>query len=127
MEKLVLIAAGSAIGGVCRYALAGSVQRFTNSAFPLGTLAVNLLGCFLIGFLATLFTGPYLLREEYRIAVLVGLLGGFTTFSSFGWETFALMSDRQFGVAFVNALLHNGLGLIVVWLGVRLAKAWHGV
>jgi CrcB protein len=62
------------------------------SNFPFGTLSVNLLGCLAIGFLAAIFVGPVPLREEYRLGLVVGLLGGFTTFSAFGFETFLLLS-----------------------------------
>lgn len=86
MTRLALIFLGSGVGSVLRYLLAGSVHRYAKGSFPLGTLAVNLLGCALIGLLAGLFTGPWLIREDYRIAILVGALGGFTTFSIFAFE-----------------------------------------
>jgi CrcB protein len=127
MTKWLLIAAGGAFGSVARYALQGWVQRAVNSGFPLGTLVVNLIGCALIGFLTATFTGPKLIREEYRIGIIVGLLGGFTTFSAFGWETFSLTNDRQFAFAALNVALSCGFGLLAVWAGYRAAEFLYGV
>ncbi len=122
MWKLVLIAAGGGIGSVLRYLVAGGVQSLANRPFPFGTLAVNVIGCFAIGLLA-----PTLIRSEYRAFLLIGMLGGFTTFSTFGWETFSLGNDRQFLGAAANVVTSTGLGLIAVWFGYRLSEAWHGV
>lgn len=127
MTKWVLIAAGGAFGSLLRYAIQGWVQRAANGTFPLGTLAVNVTGCLLLGFLAALFTGPLLLREDYRIGLTVGILGGFTTFSTFGLESFTLINAGQFGLAFLNIILSCGLGLLAVWLGYRAAEHWFGV
>ena len=127
MAKLLLIAAGGGAGALLRYLVAGWGQKLTPGVFPLGTLLVNLTGCLAIGFLATVFTGPLLVREEYRVAILVGLLGGFTTFSTFGYETLSLVEDREWGPAALNVLLSNGLGLLAVLVGARLAARWPGV
>ena len=72
------------MGAVLRYALSSGAQRLTDTTFPLGTLAVNVIGCLGIGLFGTIFTGSMLAREEVRLAVVVGFLGGFTTFSAFG-------------------------------------------
>jgi fluoride exporter len=127
MTKWLLIAAGGAFGSVMRYALQGWVQRAVNGSFPIGTLVVNMIGCLVIGFLTALFTGPVLIREEYRIGLTVGILGGFTTFSTFGLESFALMNAGQFGFAALNITLSCGLGLFAVWAGFRVAEYWYGV
>ena len=127
MVKLVLIFVGGGFGSLCRYGLAGWGQRLVNGSFPLGTLIVNVLGCFVIGFLNYLFTGPWPIRAEYRIGLLVGVLGGFTTFSSFGWETFSLANEGQGLRAMMNMLLSITLGFMAVWLGYRLAERWYGV
>ena len=92
-----------------------------DGVFPLGTLLVNVAGCLTIGYVGTLLAGPLLVREEYRIAALVGFLGGFTTFSTFGWETLALLDDGEWGAAAINVLASNVLGLVAVWFGHRLA------
>lgn len=127
MTKYVLIAAGGAFGSVLRYALQGWVQRLVNGGFPLGTLAVNVLGCLVLGFLAAAFTGPVLIREEYRVGLTIGVLGGFTTFSTFGLETFNLTNDGQFRLALANVLLSVGLGFAAVWAGFRFSEWWFGV
>jgi CrcB protein len=127
MMKWVLIAVGGAFGSVLRYAIQGWVQRLTNGNFPIGTLAVNVSGCMVIGFLAAALTGPVLVREEYRIGLTVGVLGGFTTFSAFGLETFNLANDGQFRLALANVVLSCGLGFLSVWGGYRLAERWFGV
>jgi fluoride exporter len=126
MTKWLLIAGGGALGSVFRYALHTSVQRAWGGSFPLGTLTVNLIGCLLIGVLAALFAGPIQLREEYGIGLGVGLLGGFTTFSTFGLESFLLMNAGQFALAILNILLSCGIGLLAVWLGFRLGGIWFG-
>ena len=89
--KWLLIACGGGAGAVLRNAMASWGQRLVTGVFPLGTLMVNTVGCLAIGFLASLFAGPLLICEEYRLAILVGFLGGFTTFSSYSYETFALL------------------------------------
>jgi len=127
MLKMVMIVGCGGAGSALRYALAGWGQRFGNGTFPLGTLLVNVLGCLLIGLLAAAFNGPFLIREEYRVAILVGLLGGFTTFSAFAWETLTLATDGQWARAAANILLSNGLGLLAAWLGYRVALKAFGV
>jgi len=124
MWKLLAIAGGGGAGAVCRYLLATGAQKLTGTDFPLGTLMVNVIGCFFLGLLGYLLTGPLVVREEYRLALLVGFLGGFTTFSTFGFDTFSLLNDGQRGLAFANIFLSNGLGLLAVWLGYRLGEAW---
>ncbi|HMO86405.1 MAG TPA: CrcB family protein, partial [Lacipirellulaceae bacterium] len=94
---------------------------------PAGTLVVNILGCAAVGFLAAALTGPILIREEYRIGLLVGVLGGFTTFSTFGLETFNLASAGQMRLAALNIALSCALGLVAVGLGYRLAEKWLGI
>ena len=118
MTNLLLVGLGGFIGSILRYLLSGYVQGSSRSVdFPFGTLAVNLIGCFVIGFLAQLAEGRGLFTSQARTFIFVGILGGFTTFSSFGNETINLARDSQF----VNALANIGanviLGLLAVWLG----------
>lgn len=127
LTKIVYIAAGGALGSILRYVISGWVQSAAGSSFPAGTLLVNATGCLAIGFLATVFTGPILIREEYRVAILIGVLGGFTTFSTYGRETLALAADRQYAFAGLNILLSNTLGLTGVWLGTRIAERLYGL
>lgn len=126
MLKILLIFLGSGLGGVMRYGLTGWVHARTTELFPTGTLVVNLSGCLAIGFLGAVFAGPVLIREEYRVALLVGLLGGFTTFATFGRETFSLASDRELLFAVVNIVLSVVLGVGAVWLGTRVAEYIYG-
>ena len=126
MSKLLFIAGGGALGSVLRYLVQGWVQTLSGGMFPLGTFVVNIFGCLVIGFLNKAFTETLLIRPEYRLALTVGVLGGFTTFSAFGWETFSLANEGQALRASVNALLSVGTGLAAVWLGYRLAEHWLG-
>ena len=125
--KIVLIAVGSAFGGVGRYAIASFVQPTAGGSFPVGTLTVNVLGCFVIGLCAAAFSGPFMIRDEYKAALMIGVLGAFTTFSTFGLETLMLAGANQLGLAVVNILLSNLLGLTGVWVGYRLVQHLYGV
>lgn len=124
--RLALIFVASGGGGVVRYLLSGWSQKLANGSFPIGTLVVNVLGCLVIGFLTAAFSSRWLMREEYRVALVIGVIGGFTTFSAFGLETFAFLNDGQYARASVNIGLSVGLGLIAVWAGYRLAQHWLG-
>lgn len=110
------------LGAVLRFGLAGLVQARAGDAFPWGTWAVNVLGCFGIGLLATAFEERSVLSAELRLALLVGLLGGFTTFSTFGLETWRLLEDAEWGRAAANVLGSVVTGLLAVVMGVRLAR-----
>jgi len=127
MQKLLLIFIGSGVGGLLRYAFSGWVQKAGNGSFPLGTLCVNVSGCLLVGFFAAALSGRLLWREEYRVALMVGLLGGYTTFSTLGLESFALFNDGQGMRGLVNLAASVVLGLVAVWAGYRLAENWLGV
>ncbi len=123
MTKFILVALGGGLGALCRFAVA-SVSARPQGELPIATIAVNVVGCLLIGFLGTLFTTPPLVRDELRFFVLVGLLGGFTTFSTYGYETFSLLEAQRFATAAANVVASNVLGLLAVWWGFRLAQAW---
>jgi CrcB protein len=88
---------------------------------------VNISGCFAIGFLSAAFASRWLVREEFRIALIIGVIGGFTTFSAFGMETFAMLNDGQRLRAGGNVVLSVVLGLMAVWMGYRIAERWLGV
>lgn len=127
MLKWLLIAVGGAFGSVLRYALQGWVQNSAGTMFPWGTLAINLTACVAIGILSGIFAGSFLIREEYRIGLTVGVLGGYSTFSTFGLETFNLAKDKEFALAALNLLLSCGLGVLAVWAGYRFAERFYGV
>ncbi len=113
-----LVGTGGFVGAIFRYALSGFVQRSTAMAtFPYGTLAVNLVGCLLIGIAVGLVDSRQVFGPEFRLLVLIGLLGGFTTYSTFGYETFALLRDADYLRALANVTIHVVLGLALVWLG----------
>ncbi|MDT5157504.1 MAG: fluoride exporter [Acidobacteriota bacterium] len=122
MLRIFLIGLAGLTGTLCRYWLAGVVARRYGETFPAGTLLVNLAGCFLIGFLFFMFQERYAASETARAVVFVGLLGGFTTFSSYGLQTFTLLQDGRGAYAAANVIASNLLGLLLVWGGYVLAK-----
>lgn len=124
MIKLLLIGTGGFIGSILRYLLSGAAQSFSQSiAFPYGTLSVNILGCLWIGVLSELAENRGLLSPDVRAFLIVGILGGFTTFSAFGNETMALIRNGEPALALMNVGAHVVLGLGAVWLGYTLAYA----
>ena len=119
MLKVLMIASGGAFGSVLRYGVQAGTVKLLGGVFPLGTLIVNVVGCFAIGVMAGALSGAAVMREEYRVGIMVGVLGGFTTFSSFGLETFALARMDRFGLAMVNVVLSCGICLTAVAIGFR--------
>ncbi len=120
---LIYVGLGGLIGSIGRYLASGAVhQIFPGTFFPLGTAIVNIIGCFLIGILTGLAELRNLLSPEMRMFLLIGLLGGFTTFSTFGHETIALMRDGQFLHAVGNVLIQVIIGLSGVWLGYNVTR-----
>lgn len=118
MDKIFLVGVGGAVGSVLRYLVSGYVQDATKSfSFPFGTLAVNVLGCFVIGVLSYLADARGVLTPEMRALLVVGVLGGFTTFSSFANETMNLARDGEMWYAFGNVALSVLLGLGAVYGG----------
>jgi fluoride exporter len=121
---LVFVGIGGFAGSVMRYALSGYVQQVTHStSFSYGTLFVNVLGCFIIGFLSQLVESYGLFSAEARALLIPGLLGGFTTFSTFSNETLNLFRDDETALGLVNIGAHIFLGLGAVWAGRALAAA----
>ena len=113
-----VIGSGGFLGALARYGLSGLVHRQVPlTTFPYGTLLVNLLGCLLIGVVAGYAESRQLFGPEVRMFVLIGVLGGFTTFSTFGYETFAMLRDNDLLRAAANVGAHVILGLALVWLG----------
>jgi len=118
VRHLLFVGCGGFCGAILRFLLAGWVHRALPSAtFPIGTLAVNVAGCLAIGFLGGLVEVKQTLSPPDRLFLLVGLLGGFTTFSTFAFETLALLRDEQIVRACANVLLSTVLGLGAAWLG----------
>jgi len=120
--KLFLAGIGGFIGSSLRYGMTGFVQQWSRSiGFPYGTLAVNLIGCFLIGFLSQLAESRGVFTADSRTFVFIGILGGFTTFSAFGNETMNLWRDGENTLALANVAAHLILGLGAVWASRALA------
>lgn len=126
MGKLLLAGLGGFIGSSLRYAVSGYIQLSSKSiAFPYGTLAVNLIGCFAIGFLSQLAESRGLFTAETRTLIFIGVLGGFTTFSAFGNETINLWRDGENLLAAINVAAHLVLCLGAVWLSRAVAfQVW---
>ena len=125
MLAYVLIAIGSALGGMGRYFVSGAITTLTGGTFPYGTMLVNISGCLVIGFFATL-TGPdgrFLVGTPSRQFVMVGICGGYTTFSSFSLETLYLARAGEWMSATANAAGSVVLCMLSVWLGFIAATA----
>ena len=124
MIVVLLVGSGGFLGSVIRYLVGQGVLSLSgNSSFPYGTLAVNLLGCLAIGILNGVAETRGLFNTEIRGLIFIGLLGGFTTFSSFSYETLALARDGEVFSAFLNVILQMSLCLGAVWAGYRLSHA----
>ena len=120
--RITLIAIFGAIGTLARYGLQGVVQIRLGSTFPYGTLMVNLTGCFLLGLIGQFTMNRMVISPDWRVAIAVGFFGGYTTFSSFGWETAKLLGEGAWlrALAYVGASVVAGLLLSVA--GIRLAN-----
>jgi CrcB protein len=123
MMKTILIGLAGLVGTILRYWLSGLAARQYGETFPWGTIAVNLIGCFLAGAIFYVTEERVLVSPTLRTMILIGLLGGFTTFSSYGLQTFALLRDGQFGLATLNVAASNVVGLVMVWAGYVASKA----
>jgi len=120
--KLCIIGAGGFMGAVLRYLVSSWVQYRSGSiVFPFGTMSVNLIGCFIIGLLTFLVENRSMFSPEARGFILIGLLGSFTTFSTFGNETLGLIRDNRIDLAIFNISVQVIFGVTMVWLGRVLA------
>jgi CrcB protein len=120
--KWLLLFLGGGVGASLRFALATWVDQRAPITFPWGTLAVNAAGCFAIGLLATLADEHHLLTAGARLFLVAGVLGGFTTFSTFGFETWQLLEDGAAWAAIANALGSVAVGLVAVIIGALIAR-----
>lgn len=121
-QKILLLAAAGALGTLARYWLCAAVGRFNGTAFPWGTVAVNLAGCFLAGLVWSLFEHRFHVSGHARTAVMVGFLGGFTTFSAFMLDTWQLADGAKWAPAAANLALQNVLGLCALLAGIALGR-----
>lgn len=117
------IGCGGFLGAVSRFLVASRISLWLDSSFPFGTLVVNALGSFLLGFLSRFLLDHMILDDTIRIGILVGFLGAFTTFSTFSYETIVLMQDGDFWGASINSIVSLLICLTLCFLGFQLAKA----
>jgi len=121
--RLLLVGCGGFLGAAARFAASGAVhRRLPDATFPWGTLLVNLVGCLAIGFLGGLLELRQLFGPSARLFLFIGVLGGFTTYSSFAFETLGLAHAADFSRAALNVVVHVVLGLSLAWLGYVLAQ-----
>jgi fluoride exporter len=123
MYKILLIGFAGLVGTLARYWLSGWGDQWWGGTFPFGTFIVNAIGCLLMGFLFQVTQEKYLVDPVVRAVVLVGFLGGFTTFSSFAIQSFNLLRDGELFLAGANILLSNAVGLFLVWVGYAISRA----
>ena len=126
IAKPALVFVGAGTGGMLRYWLGGLLQHWLANSFPIGTLTVNLTGCFAMGFLATSFADEAVVHDEYRMIVLIGFLGGYTTFSAFSYETLVLLRAADWTRVGLYVLGSVLLSLLAVWFGALLADKLFG-
>ena len=117
MSSYLAVALGGAFGSVARYFAAGSVHERLGAGFPYGTLAVNVTGCFLIGLIMELTESRFTINPQVKIFLTIGMLGGFTTFSTFSFETLALARDGLMLKAGANAFGSLFTCLAATWVG----------
>ena len=124
MQKTILIGLAGLAGTLLRYWLASNVARQYGETFPWGTMAVNLIGCLAAGAVFYVTEERFVVSPTMRTVILIGLLGGFTTFSSYGLQTFVLLRDGEYGLATLNIVTSNVLGLFMVWAGYNLGRVF---
>jgi len=127
--RLLLICLGGAVGTGARYLIGGLAARWLGSEFPYGTLFINVLGSFLIGFVQQVGLTTLAIPETTRLVLTIGVMGGFTTYSSFSYETISLIENGSWLGAAANIVLTTGLCLVVCVLGLGLGRVvvgWKG-
>jgi CrcB protein len=120
--RLLLIAVFGAVGTLARYGLQGLVQIRMGSTFPFGTLLINLTGCFLLGLIGQVTLNRMIVPPEWRVAIAVGFFGGYTTFSSFGWETAKMLESGEWLRATTYVATSVIFGLLLSVVGIHLAN-----
>lgn len=122
MNKYIFVMLGGAFGAVWRLIVGTFVLKIYSAVFPLGTFLINVTGSFLIGILMMLFVNRPGINANWRLFLVTGILGGYTTFSTFEWETFTVLRGGAGAVALLNVLLSVALGLGGVWIGAALSN-----
>ena len=122
MKKVLFVGIGGFMGSSLRYVITGKIHDMMSKPwFPYGTLFVNIAGCFVLGLLNGIFEVKHIFGHEIRLMILVGVLGGFTTFSTFGYESLSLFREGQMMGMAINITLHILLGLSSAYFGYKLA------
>ena len=122
LERYVMVLVGGAAGSLARFVVGTAIMTRVGGRFPWGTIFINITGSFLIGFLMTLLTERLQPHPYWRLALVVGFLGGYTTFSSFEWETYAAVREGGFWIGLTNVAGSVMLGYAAVWLGALLTR-----
>jgi fluoride exporter len=120
--KYLLILLGGGAGSLARYLAGSAIMTRFAPRFPLGTMAINISGSFLIGLTVTLLTERFQPHENWRLALVVGFLGGYTTFSTFEWETYSAIREGAFWIGLGNVMGSVLFGYVAVWLGALIAR-----
>jgi len=120
-QKFIFLGIAGAAGTISRYLLSGIIQKLSSINFPLGTAAVNIIGCLIFGLLWA-FTENRVITPQTRTIIFVGFFGAFTTFSSFMFETSKLMNDSQWFLGAVNIITQNIIGLVCILIGLAIGK-----
>lgn len=122
MDRYLAVMLGAAFGGLMRYVVYTAITEKMLSKFPYGTVIVNLSGCFLIGVAMPYFLKVAPAQQNYRLLIVTGVLGGYTTFSSFMWEAFQASSVGDRAIALANVLVSVTVGFLAVWCGSLLTR-----
>jgi CrcB protein len=122
MQRLLFIGLAGFVGTLARFGLSEIAAKRLGESFPIGTLIVNIVGCFLAGVVFFSIQERLLVSETARLAIMVGFLGGFTTFSAFGVQTFALFKNGEVGLGLLNVAVSNLIGIAMVWVGYSIGR-----
>ena len=120
--KLIMILAGGGLGALARYTLGSQIDKNLNFSFPVGIFFVNLLGCFFIGLIVSMFENKFIFSENLKIFLIVGFLGSLTTFSTFALDNYNFMTQKNILLLFANIFLTNTFGLLMVLIGMKTVK-----
>lgn len=122
MKEVIMVGIGGAAGSILRYLSSQLVQKYYNGHFPLATFTINVLGCLLIGLLIGYFSKTQLLQNDWKLLLITGFCGGYTTFSAFASENLNLINNNQIGLAVFYIALSVFLGIGAVWIGLLISR-----